>query len=103
MPLYIACTSAEPGRPFSTEPTVGTSLATPEEPPRVNTMPRTTATATSTTIPAAIPSTFGLACRCLGAPFDRTGGGAAATAAAWRRICLLFFPLGIGGKGCDGF
>jgi hypothetical protein len=28
-------------------------------------------------------------------PFDWTGGGAEAAA---RRICLLFLPLGIGGK-----
>ncbi len=54
--------------------------------------------AASTTTPPTIASTFGFACRALrGPPFDWTGGGAAAA----RRICLLFLPLGIGRKGSD--
>ena len=54
--------------------------------------------AASTTTAPTIASTFGFAWRALrGPPFDCTGGGAAAA----RRICLLFLPLGIGRKGSD--
>src|SRR5690348_2495616 len=97
MPLYRPSTSAAPGRPVATLPTVGVPFGIPLSllPPaktRPSTIPRTT----STTTAAAAASTRGLAWRRRGEPFDWTGGG---DAAAIRRACLLFLPLGIGRKG----
>src|ERR1051325_7308706 len=96
MPLYIVSTSDAPGSPVSSEPKVWTFFGIPafEEPP-VRTIASTTATATTRTTPPPIASTRGFAWRRRGDPFDCTGGGAAAAA---RLSCLLFLPLGTGGK-----
>jgi len=73
-----------------------TFFGTPPLLPPANAIASPIATATITTMPTPIASARGDACRVRGAPFDRTGGGAAAAA---RRISLLFLPLAIRGQG----
>src|SRR6185437_16684548 len=84
--------SVEPGRPVAALPIDGTfavALLPPPENATASPMP----TATSTTTPAAIASTRGLACLRRTPPFETTGGGAETAA---RRACFDFLPLGIG-------
>src|SRR5690242_8188658 len=70
----------------------------PPPPPLVSATPRTIAITMARTMPPPIASATGDACRVRAppAPFERTGGGAAAAA----RLCsLALFPLGMGRKG----
>src|SRR5690348_887476 len=93
--------SLEPGSAFWSEPTVGVPAGIPDEPPRPRTTASTTAITTIATIPPPIASARGDAWRGRApTPFERTGGGVlTATAAAARRCCLLFLPLGISSQG----
>ena len=95
MPPYIVWTSDAPGRPFAIEPNVGRFFGMPPPLPPEKASASPIPTAASTTTAAPIASTRGFACRRRGPPFDWTGGGLRAAA---RRACLLFLPLGTGGK-----
>src|SRR5581483_1675983 len=95
MPLNSAATSDDPGSALARLPTAAAFFGRPLPLlPPARTIARTTITATTATTPPPIASARGEAWRALALPFDLTGGGGAV-----RRCCLLFLPLGTGGKG----
>ena len=76
MPLNSALTFEARGRASLSDPTAGTLPSEFDDPPPSTTAKTIATPIATTTAPAAI-STRGDAWRCRGAPFGRTGGGAA--------------------------
>src|SRR5262245_9596457 len=111
IPLKRPFASGAPGRapaqlwlPVAGRPSRSAEVTIPPPPPPpllplVSTTPRTMAMMMARTTKPAIASARGDAWRARAppAPFERTGGGAAA-AACWR-CCLALLPLGMGRKG----